>query len=326
MATIYDVARRARVSTYTVSAVLNRSAYVSPELTQRVRLAVSELDYTINEVARSLQTRRTKTIGMLIPDIGNPFFAKVVRGVESRLHREGYSLILGCHYDQLAEQSRYLALFRAKQMDGILVFVAAGEDRELDRLLESRRPVVFAGRVPSGIDADSVTADNILGTRLAVEHLIACGHKRIALLLGPRQISPTEDRITSWRQILRKRRLAAPEEYIGSGDWTTESSFGLTSQLLELPEPPTALFAGNFLMMAGAVRALKEKGIRCPAEVQVASSDDFDWLDAFEPAVTTVVQPSFEIGEKAAELLLKRIASPKRKTQKIVLEATLRIR
>src|SRR5260370_11348076 len=211
-------------------------------------------------------------------------------------------------------------------MGGVLLFVGAGGDRELKRLLESGRPVVFAGRVPTGIAADSVTANNVQGTRLALEHLIRCGHKRIALLLGPRQISPTEDRITSWRQTMRKRRLAAPAEYIGSGDWTSESSFELTQRLLALPEPPTALFAGNFLMMAGAVRALKEKGIRCPAEVQVASSDDFDWLNAFEPAVTTVVQPSFDIGEKAAELLIKRIASPKRKTQKVVLEATLRIR
>ena len=139
MPTIYDVARRARVSSYTVSAVLNRSAYVSPELTGRVHAAVRELDYTINELARSLHTRKTRTAGMLIPDIANPFYAKVVRGVEDVLKQSGYSLILGNTYNDAGEQTRYLGVFRAKQVDGMLLFVAAGAEEELQSLVAAQK-------------------------------------------------------------------------------------------------------------------------------------------------------------------------------------------
>src|ERR1041385_4189851 len=131
MPTIYDVAKRARVSTYTVSSVLNRSAHVSAELTKRVMDAVQELDYTINDLARSLQTRKTKTIGMLIPDIANPFYAKVVRGVEDVLRASGYSLVLGATYNQREQQSRYLAVFRSKQVDGLLLFISPGDDSDV---------------------------------------------------------------------------------------------------------------------------------------------------------------------------------------------------
>src|SRR5690242_17768540 len=184
MATIYDVARRAGVSTYTVSTVLNRSAYVSPELTERVHKAARELDYTVNGLARSLQTRRTHTIGMLIPDIANPFYAKVVRGVEDICKREGYSLVLGNTYNDPAEQSRYLATLRSNQVEGFLIFVAAGDESDVAALVEKRVPVTFLGRRPRSIDADTVTADNRKGTRLAVEYLIGRGHRWIGIITG----------------------------------------------------------------------------------------------------------------------------------------------
>ena len=191
MPTIYDVARRAGVSTYTVSSVLNQSAKVSPELTKRVLKAVHELDYTMNALARSLPTRETKTVGMLIPDIANPFYAKVVRGVEDTLRKSGYSLLLGNTYNQVDEQSRYVVLFRSRQVDGLLLFVSAGEDTELRSFISKGKPVVFVGRKPIGLKADSVSADNRTGTELAVAHLARKGHKRIALLNGQRGLSST---------------------------------------------------------------------------------------------------------------------------------------
>jgi LacI family transcriptional regulator len=144
--TIYDVAKKAGVSTYTVSCVLNKSAYVSPALTKRVEAAVKELDYTPNAVARSLQTRSTKTIAMLIPDIGNPFYARVVRGVEDRLRRDGYSLILGNSYNDAAEQARYVNLFKSRQVDGLLLYIAPQGEANLAPLVAARRPVVLIGR------------------------------------------------------------------------------------------------------------------------------------------------------------------------------------
>jgi DNA-binding LacI/PurR family transcriptional regulator len=189
MATIYDVAKLARVSTYTVSSVLNQSAKVSPELTERVLKAVGDLDYTPNEVARSLQTRRSRTVGMLIPDIANPFYAKVVRGVEDRLKQDGYSLVLGNTYNDASEQARYLSVFRARQADGLLVFLATGSEADLQRLVGEHKPVVFVAREPRGFEADIVTADNRKGARLAVEHLLARGHRRIGVIVGELDLS-----------------------------------------------------------------------------------------------------------------------------------------
>lgn len=326
MATIYDVAKRAKVSTYTVSSVLNRSAYVSPELTERVKRAVKELDYTINEVARSLQTRRSRMIGMLIPDISNPFYAKVVRGVETKLKAEGYSLLLGSSYNDVAEQTRYLGVFRARQADGLLVFLAAGDEEEPRRVVESRKPVVFVGRVPRTFKADSVAVDQVKGAQLAIGHLISKGHERIAVVTGQLSLSVSADRVEGWRRALKKHRLEAPDSYVGEGDWTTESGWRVTLDLLSLSKPPTAILASNFLMMTGVLRALKERKLRCPADVEVMNWDDTEWLDCFEPPISTLNTPSFEMGEKAAELLLKRLKQPGRKIEQIKLTATLQLR
>ena len=218
MATIYDVARRARVSTFTVSSVVNRSAYVSPELTKRVLRAVRELDYTPNALARGLQTRSSRTVAMLIPDIGGPFYARVVRGVEDRRRLAGYSLLLGNTYNDLDEQSRYLSVFRSQQADGFLLFLAAGDEAEAERMVRARKPVVFVGRTPRSFEADSVSVDNVKGARLVVEHLIAAGHKRIAIVSGQLSLSTSADRVEGWRRTLRRHGLLAPPEYVCEGD------------------------------------------------------------------------------------------------------------
>ena len=326
MPTIYDVARRARVSTYTVSAVLNRSAYVSPELTERVHAAVRELDYTINELARSLHTRKTRTAGMLIPDIANPFYAKVVRGVEDVLKQSGYSLILGNTYNDAAEQTRYLAVFRAKQVDGLLLFVAAGAEEELQPLVAAQKPIVFVGRTPSQTKADSVSADNLFGTRIAIEHLIAKNHKTIALLPGETLVSTGADRVAGWRSALEDASLPAPTHLIGACKWSAESGLEATRELLSRKPRPTAIFAANFLLLTGALRAIQEADLRVPKDIEVMSSDDSEWLDVFTPRISTVAQPSYEMGSQAAMLLLKRIKTPARRYAKIVLPPQLRIR
>ena len=326
MATIYDVAKRARVSTYTVSSVVNRSAYVSPELTSRVEKAVRDLNYTVNDLARSLQTRKTRTVGMLIPDVASPFYAKVVRGAEDVLRGAGYSLILGSTYNKAEEQARYLGVFRSKQVDGLLLFVSPGDDEDVHALVKARKAVVFVGRTPPGYQADSVSADNVGGTQRAMAHLISKGHRRIAIIAGERGVSTSADRVTAWRSALRKAGLPSPRQWQGYGDWTAESAHNVTLEFLTGEERPTAIFAANFLMMTGVLRALKERGLRCPDDVEVMSSDDSEWLDVFEPRISTVVQPAYEMGTKAAELVLARIAAPKRKFEQVLLEPELRIR
>lgn len=326
VATIYDVAKLARVSTYTVSCVVNKSAFVSPELTERVQQAVKRLDYTPNAVARSLQTRTTKTVGMLIPDIANPFYGKVVRGVEDRLSKDGYSLLLGNTYNSQETQARYLNLFRGRQVDALLLFMTTGGDDGVQRLVNEKKPVVCVGRVPQKFECDSVSADNITGTRLAVEHLIRKGHKKIGLIAGELTLSAGTDRVEGWRQALLADRLKADDKWIEAADWTEASGMEAANRLLDRKPQPTAIFVANFLMMTGVLRALKERGIAVPETIEVSNSDDSEWLDVFSPAITTVVQPSYEMGTSAADLVLARLAEPKRPFTKVVLEPSLRVR
>jgi len=321
--TIYDVAKKANVSTYTVSCVLNKSAYVSPELTERVLAAVKELDYTPNAVARSLQTRSTKTIAMLIPTIGNPFYANVVRGVEDRLRKDGYSLLIGNTYDEPSEQVRYLNLFKARQADAVLLFIVPGGEDDVAKLVSAKRPVVCVGRAPKSFASDSVSANNVYGTQLAMEHLVAKGHKTIAIVTGHTTLSTSTDRIEGWRRTLKKHKLSHADTLIETSDHTEVAGCEATYRLLEREPKTTAIFASNFPLMTGVVRALKEKEIAVPKAVEVASSDDSDWLDIFSPPVTTVAQPAYEMGERAADLALQRIKDNNRPFTKVVLEPVL---
>ena len=326
MATIYDVAKRAGVSTYTVSAVLNRSARVSAELTTRVEVAVRELNYTPNAVARSLQTRITKSIGMAIPDIGNPFYASFVRGLESRLRQDDYTVLLTSSFEDEAEQTKQIANFKARQVDGLVVVMVNGTEDTVRALVAETRPVVFAARVPVTYQADCVSADNVLGSRRAVDHLLDRGHKRVGMVIGHLSLSTGAERALGWRQALEARGLPAPGELLAVGEWTSESGYRLTNQLMSLAHPPTAIFGANFLILTGILRALRERGLHVPRDVQLASSDDSEWLDAFDPPVTTVAQPAYSIGYESANLLLKRIQDPSRPFERIVLTPDLKVR
>jgi len=328
MPTIYDVAKLAGVALATVSAVLNRTSFVSPELTTRVKDAVQQLDYTINHLAHSLQTRKTRTVGMLIPEVANPdpFFAQVTRGVEDVLRKKGYLLILGHTYNLVEEQSRYLAAFRSRMVDGVLLFQAPGADEELARLLKSKRPIVFVGRVPGGIAADVVATDIAAGTKAGVAHLVSRGHKRIGLLTVEKSMSVAEARIAGWRQALKTARIPADAALIATSDLSAEGGQAAAAHLLSLEDRPTALFVDNLVTTTGVLRALQVMKLRCPNDVEIFSSDDAEWLDVFRPAISTVVQPSYQLGVRAAEMLLKRIRHPGRPAEKVFLKPKLRIR
>ncbi len=328
MPTIYDVAKRAGVSIATVSAVLNRTAYVSPELMKRVKLAVDELDYTINHLAHSLQTRKTRTVGMLIPDMGNPdpFYGQVVRGAEDVLRKKGYLLILGHTYNQVEEQSRYLSAFRSRLVDGVLLFQVPGQDSELQRMLDKKQPLVFVGRIPAGLSADVVATDIAGGTKAGVAHLASRGHRRIGLITVEKSMSVSEARVTGWKQALRSSKLPADDTLIVKTELNAEAGRVAALRLLDLADRPTAIFADNLVITTGVLKALQEKGLACPEDVELVSSDDAEWLDVFHPPISTIVQPSYEVGTSAAEILLKRIKHPKRPAETVLLKPRLKIR
>jgi DNA-binding LacI/PurR family transcriptional regulator len=328
MATIYDVAKRAGVSIATVSAVLNKNKFVSDELTNRVQDAAAALDYQINHLARSVQLGSSRTIGMLIPAFAtpDPFYAQVVRGAEDVLSRRNYALLLGQTYNDLERQSQYLQAFRARLVDGVLIFQSSGDDPELHKFLRQRKPLVFVGRVPENLDADIAATDIMTGTRMAVEHLVQRGHKRVALLTVASSTSVHRNRVEGWRQALHAHNLPARDEYQCSSALSAAGAREATKKLLNLSPRITAIFADNLLLVTGILQMLRERKITCPGELEVMSSDDAEWLDVFEPSISTVVQPSYELGCTAADLLLKRLRHPKRKFTKILLQPSLKIR
>jgi DNA-binding LacI/PurR family transcriptional regulator len=211
-------------------------------------------------------------------------------------------------------------------VDGFLLFISPGDEQEVQALVKAKRPVVFVGRTPLSLSADSVSADNTKGTRMAVQHLVAKGHRRIGLINGQQGLSSSSERLNGWKRTLQKAGLSAPRELVAHGDWTADAGFAATQEFLRLEERPTAIFTANLLMMTGALRALKERKIKCPQDIEVMSSDDSDWLDVFEPRISTVAQPSYEMGSQAAHLLLKRIKAPNRRVEQVALEPELMIR
>ncbi len=319
MPTISDVAKLAGVSTYTVSAVLNHSAKVSPELTGRVLKAVNELDYTINYVARSLQTRKTETIGMLVPDLGNPAHSQVLKGVEDVCRERRYSLFLGSTHNRLDDLHNGLNVYRAKQVDGILLF-RAGDEAPLEALRQKKIPVVCLDRRPGTFDGDYVIADRHLAARIATGHLASKGHRAIAIL------STGAEAIEGWRAGLDERSLAAAGEFALEVEPGAESAYRAASRLLSLAQPPSAILAANAAMVAGVLRAARERSLKVPEQLEIMSASDSEWLDALEPPISAVCQSRYEMGAEAARLLFRRIAEPGRAFEHIVLPVSLKIR
>ena len=328
-----DVADLAGVSQTTVSHVLNNVDIAIPEETRkRILDAVDELGYIPNLMARSLRSGETSTIGMIVPDSANPFFAEVARGVEDTSFKQGYSVIL-CNSDgDLDKELLYSNVLTEKQVDGIL-FIAAGLSKEHVQALQRRRmPLVVVDREISGIAIDSVLTDNTRGGRLAIRHLLELGHRRIGCIQGPSDLSPSADRVIGYRQALDEARIPVDEDIIVRGDFQHESGYQATRQLLAKSPPPTAVFACNDLMAVGAISAAVEMGYRVPTDLSVVGFDDLPLARFANPSLTTIVQPKYEMGTIAATMLLERIrdleGSPRRKmldTNLLVRQSTARV-
>jgi LacI family transcriptional regulator len=321
-----DVAERADVSVTTVSHVINATRPVSDELRQRVLAVMEELGYQPNRLARSLRRGKTHTIGMIIPDSINPFFAEVARGVEDTSFAQEYSVIL-CNSDgNLDKELLYTNVLIEKQVDGIL-FVAAGLSTERILELQARRiPLVVVDRDLPDASVDSVLTDNAQGGWLAARHLIELGHRRIACITGPSDITPSAQRVTGYRQALGESNLALDETLILKGDFQYGSGYRAARQLLATLHPPTAIFACNDLMAVGAMSAAVELGLRVPADLSVVGFDDVRLASFANPPLTTVVQPKYEMGVVAASMLLERMRDLDIPARRRVFETSLQAR
>jgi LacI family transcriptional regulator len=325
MATIYDVARRAEVSPATVSRVVNGHANVDPTLAERVRRAMRELEYRPNAVARNLRRSRTTLWAVIISDIGNPFFTSLVRGVEDVAQRAGFSVVL-CNTDEdPAKEGQYLDAALAEQMAGVIIS-PSGRAGHVNRLVDARVPVVVIDRQVNGAHVDTVLVDNEHGAYLATTHLVESGYERIACITGPDGVFTAMRRLRGYRRALEENCRVVDPELVRHGDFREEGGYRAMASLLALRPRPDAIFAGNNLMTVGAVECLVDSRIAVPDEMGVVGFDDVPWAHLVRPSLTTVAQPTYELGREAAQLLTQRIATPDRPPTVITLETKLQIR
>jgi LacI family transcriptional regulator/LacI family repressor for deo operon, udp, cdd, tsx, nupC, and nupG len=328
MATLEDVAREADVSISTVSRALNNSEKVHPDTKAHVKQVAEDLGYMPSRVARRLRLEggRANLLGLVIPDIQNPFFADVTRGVEDVAQAHGYALILSNSDEDADKQRLALEILQTEDVDGVIVPPVGAEDSAIDELLDSGIAVVCVDRRLPGTRVDTILSDNRKGAYQAVSHLIDLGHERIGFIGGIPHISTLTERRAGYERALRDHDLPVDPALIMEGDDRREQGKIFTSELLSLDAPPTALFTGNNLTTLGALAALNERGVAVPDEMALVGYDDVPWPMALNPPPTVVDQPGYEMGRRAAEILLGRLQAPDRSPTTVTLQPKLIVR
>jgi len=325
--TIKDVARQAGVSVGTASQALRGSPAVREATRRRVLVVAKRLRYQPSALARGLVTRRTHTVGLLISDIANPFFIRAVRAVEDVAQENGYNVIL-CNTDEdPAKETQYLRVLMEKRVDGIILATTGASRRAVREIRWRRIPLVLFDRELPGVATNVVKVDGILGGRLATQHLLDLGHRRIGIIHGPRDRSTGAERLEGYLAALRVANVRPAAELIHEGNFKQDSGHRLTRALLEMSRPPTALFCTNNLMTVGALRALREANVRIPDDLSLVGYDDMEWWTLTHPPLTTVGQPVYDLGREAMRLLLMQIGQEKvRRPQRVVLKPELILR
>ena len=324
--TIKRVADRAGVSIATVSRTFADPPSVSDELRVRVHEAARALNYRASRAARTLRVGISQAVGVVIPDLQNPFFTGVVRGIDLVLQAAGYTLLLSNADEDAARERRILETLQAEGVAGIIFVPINGSRGMYRRSLAPPIHTVAVDRLPSDLDADLVTVDNIEGTRTGVAHLLAIGHRDVALLNGPSRHSTAIEREQGYEQALGAAGLSVRSELVYRGDFREGGGYEGMKALLAMRRRPRAVFVANNLMTLGALRALHEAGIRIPDEIALVGFDDVPWATSLNPPLTAVSQPSQEIGSAAADLLLDRLAQPERAVRHLILRTQLVVR
>jgi len=346
MPTMADVARSAGVSVATVSHVLNGTRPVLPHTRQAVLDAVDALGYTPNTLARSLVTSRTRSIGLAVSVISNPYFTEILQGVEAAALEAGYSLLVADPHDDPLHERKVVEFLHERRVDGMIVAPSAQPHDLVAYLRRHAVPAVFLDRVvdvpadPDGTgahgtgapgvhggDAGAPSFDQVCGENAApmaglVTHLAGLGHRRIGLVAGLPGLSTTVERVTGYRQGLAAAGLPHEERLVVAGDSDSAGAQQATDALLALAHPPTALVTANDAMTIGALRALRRQGLSVPDDIALCCFDDFAWADLFTPRLTAVAQPGREIGATAVRVLLDRLAAPDQPARTVRLPCT----
>lgn len=322
-ATIKDVAVKAGVSTATVSHVINNTRYVSEHVKLRVYQAMDELHYRPNIIARSLRSRKSNIIGLIVPiqinDNANHFFLSVAKGIESVLKKEKYHLVLSNSQEDHAEEMERIKIFNNQFIDGLIIAPTCGIQNCKKEAVFGDYPVVFIDRKPRNLPGDWVVVDGTQGTYEGVRVLLEKGHRKIGFIAGLMGISTTEERLNGYLRALADYNVEADEAMIKSGNMSWQTGYALTEQLWR-QGGMTALFVANNAMSLGALKFLQDHKISIPEQIALIGFDDYEWTDIATPPLSVIRQPSYELGVKAAEILLKRIENPAIGSQQILLE------
>jgi len=326
MSTIKDVAQHAQVSVATVSHVINDTRFVAEATRVRVQQAIEALRYVPSALARSLKSNRTHTVGMMIPNSSNPYFAEIIRGIEDTFYEAGFNVILCNSDDDPIKQGNYVRLLTEKQVDGLIVMSSGSDVELLDTLRAARMPQVVVDREIDDLAADLVEVNHEAGGFLATQHLLKLGHRRIGCIAGPLGLSSARERVQGYRRALAEAGVTVDDRLIRGADFTSAGGLAAMTSLLDSARRPTAVFASNDLMAIGAICAAAQRGLRIPQDVSVVGFDDIALAAHSNPPLTSVVQPKHQTGQLAAQLLLERIADPSRALQRTILQPSLLVR
>jgi LacI family transcriptional regulator len=320
-----DIAIKAGVSVNTVSRALRHKPDVGEATRKTILNIAKELGYAVP--GQAISRNKNFLIGVLIQDILNPFYAKVVQGIESVLWQERANFLFGCSYRQESKERDLIEFFSQQQVDGLLITSAVNPDYVLSYTEHSRIPTVFLSQRFEQYQVDYVINDNFEGAMMATDHLLKLGHTRIAHLMALETEVSVQERFRGYQEALKRAGIQVNNRLLRSGDSTIESGYYLTKDLLQSGEPMTAIFAYNDLVALGAFRALKEANVRVPTDLSLVGYDDIVFAEFFEIPLTTVQQPTLEISRKATELLFAKIkAGSNHNIQQIVLKPRLAIR
>lgn len=323
MTTMADVAKRAGVSIMTVSRVVNRSGYVKPSTRQKVLMAMQELHY----VPKGQQSSTHDTWMLIVPDITNPFFTFIARGMEDVARKHGFRVFIANTDEDLDKEQEYVQMCLDYRVRGALVVPVGDPSREtLARLFENQVPFVLIDREIEGLDADLVKGDIRETSRRLVEHLLDLGHERIAAVVGPLHSASSRERIDGYRDALLQRGLPVDDRLIFTAPMTREMDASFVDELVRRPDAPTALFLGNMFQYAHIVRRLRALGLRIPEDISVVSFGNTDDLASVDSLATAAVQPAYNYGSLGAQLLLERIEGVRKTTTKIVLNSEIMMR
>jgi LacI family transcriptional regulator len=327
--TMRDVARTAGVHPGTVSRVLNPRTrpLVNPATADRVEHVAREMGYSLNPIARGLKTRRTFSVGVLIPDLTNPLFPPIIRGIERVLDAAGYTALVASTDGEPARERQRLEALNARQVDGLVIATAVRRHPVVADAVASDVAVVLVNRTIEGEGVFAVVPDDRRGSAMAVDHLAALGHTRIAHIAGPQQTTTGLLRYRGFVEAMEDRGLVADRSLVVLSEaFTIAAGTKAARELLAAADPPTGIVAANDLLALGAYTALHEAGLRCPRDVSVVGFNDMPFADRFAPPLTTIHIPHGQIGARAAELLLERIDDPAATPQTLVFAPTLRVR